>query len=282
MAPHVRRDASRRVASDVASGGSTTGQGAAVSLGDSRGARRGTRVAFPASMERSATDGRGSLPRIAHPGWLEVVEGWHRAGIARELDPAPLASYLVDAPTAPTIGMVLSAHYHAGGDTVEHAWRAQSDRFLELPDEPLAPELLAAATHVIVPDVRVEVSKHESGGVELRLVNGGLLGEPAQQAAVPSVLLRRVRQHARSRAVQARPIDGLEPRSFVYALNVLLEEQRAALRFVPVAAAPGRRAWLGATLPQAYVLAEHGTLASDERWYEYARFSDPGALALAS
>ncbi len=202
-----------------------------------------------------------------------MVEEWRRAGIARDLDVASLAPLLTRAPTPGAIAMVLAAHYHAGGDPVERAWRAQSDRFLELPDEPLAPELLASAAHVIVPELRIDVGRHDIG-VELRLFHDDVPPEDA-----PGVVLRRVRSHARRAMLQAQTFDDLEPRAFVYALNVLLEEQRTPMRFVPLAALPGRRAWVGTSFERARALADAGTLAPDEHWCEYARFPDPLAAA---
>ena len=182
-------------------------------------------------------------------------------GLASELDPAPFAPILRSAPTPSSIATLIAEHYHAGGDPIEHAWRAQSDRFLELPDELLAPEVLAVAAHVIVP--------------ELRLIREGV---PSMEA--PRVVLRRVRRHARRDMARAQAIDGLEPRAFVYAVNLLLEEQGTPLRFVPLAAIPGRRAWLGTSFHCARELAAHGAVAPGEPWCEYARFSS--GLALAS
>lgn len=214
-----------------------------------------------------------SVADEAHPGWVEVFAAWRRAGLARDLDRDALAPLLARAPSPGAIARVLAGHYYAGGDAVERAWRAQSDRVLELPDEPLAPEVLASAARVIVPEIQIEVLRHDHG-IELRLLHDEV---PLDEA--PSVLLRRVRTHARRALMHAQTFDDLEPRAFVYALNVLLEEQRTPMRFVPLAALPGRRAWVGTSVARAGQLDEVGTLAPDEHWREYARFPDPLAVA---
>lgn len=226
-------------------------------------------------MERSAKSARRQLSSNAHPAWQSVLSGWRDAGLARELDTAALARVLVMAPTESTKAIALAAHYHAGGDPVERAWRAQSDRVLELPDEPTAPETLASAAQLVVPEVRIGVRRGE-GGLEVRLATDG----ETIATTRARVTLRRMQTHARRGLARTASIDGLPPRSFVYALNVLLESEQVALRFVPLVAMPGRRAWVAATLAQAIRLEDLDTLAVEEPWRAFARF--PDALALAS
>ncbi|AKF07470.1 hypothetical protein [Sandaracinus amylolyticus] len=204
-----------------------------------------------------------------------MLAGWRDAGLARELDARWLTRLMSAPPTDATMAMVLAAHYHASGDPVERAWRAQSDRVLELADEPTAPEALAGATQLILPEVRI-ATRRTAEGLEVRLAT-----ERETIATTRArVTLRRMQTHARSGRARPVSMDGLPPRSFVYALNVLLESKDVALRFVPLVAMPGRRAWIAVTLAQALHLEDLQTLDADEPWRPFARFVD--SLALAS
>ncbi|UJR79943.1 hypothetical protein [Sandaracinus amylolyticus] len=204
-----------------------------------------------------------------------MIAGWRDAGLARELDARWAARLMESPPNEATKAMVIAAHYHASGDPVERAWRAQSDRVLELLDEPTAPEALAAATQLILPEVRI-AARRTIEGLEVRLATD----RETLATTRARVTLRRMQTHARSGRARAVSIEGLPPRSFVYALNVLLESKDVALRFVPLVAMPGRRAWMAATLAQSLHLEDLDTLDADEPWRAFARFTD--ALALAS
>lgn len=210
----------------------------------------------------------------AHPAWAPVFAGWAAAGLARELDPRAFGAWLVHPPTAELQAAVLTAHYHAGSDPVERAWRAQSDRVLEVPDRPLTPEALASASQIVLPEVRV-ATRRNVAGLELRIAPD----RAALETTRARVLLRRMQRHARRGVARPISIEGLPPRSFVYALNVLLASQDVALRFVPLVALPGRRAYVAMTQAQALRLEALGTLATDEPWRSFARFADPLALA---
>lgn len=165
---------------------------------------------------------------------------------------------------------VIAAHYHAGGDVVERAWRSQSDRVLELPEEVLAPEILASAVHVILPEARVGIVRH-GNGVELRLASH----ERALGSTGARVMLRRTTTHARRGLVRAAPAAHLVPaRSFVFALNAMLETRGAPVRFLPLVSLADRRTWIATTLERALVLEDACTIAPIEPWRDFCRYND--------
>jgi len=207
---------------------------------------------------------------MVHTGWEPTLEAWRLAGLARELDRATLAPLLVAPPSTTLVAQVLAAHYHAGGDVVERAWRSQRDRFLELPEDTLAPDLLASAVHVILPEARIGVLRHPDA-VELRLATD----ERALETTGARVMLRSVSTHVR-RGVMRRTgtSEAIPARSFVYALNAMLETRGAPVRFLPLVCMPDRRAWIATTLDRALILEDAGTIASSERWRDFCRYND--------
>jgi hypothetical protein len=212
--------------------------------------------------------------------WTDLIDGWKTGGLARELEPGELGAFLETRPSPLGIARVLAAHYYAGGDPVERAWRTQSDRYLELPDNAMAVETLALAMNLVMPEELLGVARNEAS-LELRLAPACGEGRGVSKARV---VVRRVASHARRALVRPEPVDALAPRAFVYALNVLLDTRRAPLRFVPLIALPERRAWIAITREQAERLEPFHVLACDEPWRVFARFGTrpPDALSLAS
>lgn len=207
---------------------------------------------------------------MIHPGWEPTLDAWRLAGLARDLDRAALAPLLLAPPSPRGLAQVLAAHYHAAGDVVERAWRSQHDRFLELPEEPLAPEILASAVHVILPEARVGVLRHPDA-IELRLATD----ERALATTGARVMLRSVSTHARRGVVRrGRAAESIPARSFVYAINAMLETRGAPVRFLPLVSLPDRRAWIATTLERALILEDADSIATHERWRDFCRYND--------
>jgi hypothetical protein len=212
-----------------------------------------------------------------HPGWARIIEGWQRAGLLRDASRDRLAPIVAHPPSMLRAAQALAIHYDADGDPVERAWRAQSDRYLELPDDFIAPESIATIVGLILPEQVIAMERLEDG-LELRMA----ADEEGLETTEAVVFLRRMRTHSRRGLVLHESVDDLPARSLVYALNVLLGVRGSPLRFVPLIALPGRRAWVAARIERAAMLHELHTIAPDESWQDFACYPPEQQLALAS
>ncbi len=190
-----------------------------------------------------------------HPRWREVLEGLHRAGLAKALFPASLPARLGSAATRPpepnALTALLDAYYRGDGDVDAGLVRFRTDRIV------LHRERDRATARQIV--ARLRLAAPELGPLGLIEESGGRLvlrTYAAQEALAPQLLER-----------EPLVLDGvpferrtIEVRSLVVATNTLLSRRQIPFRFVPLALADSVEAYVALDPADVLVLDAEGLL----------------------